>query len=64
MVRIPQIVAGISFFLFGCSVVLKQSWYSDKYSFRFDFGEYHQIFGGLLIIFGLVLIGITFKRKK
>jgi hypothetical protein len=55
-----QVLFGAAFVWLGTYVLLTRSWYSLKYSYQFDLGPYHQIFGILIIVYGGLWIFILF----
>jgi len=59
---IKSIAYGLPFIIFGIMCITTKEYYSEKFNFIFNFGEYHTIIG--IILLGLGLLSIIHEIRK
>lgn len=62
--RFSFLVLGIMMSLFGLLAIFKRGFYSTKESSYIDFGEYHWLFGMLVLALGVSFIYVSKRRPK
>ncbi|MDM3872253.1 hypothetical protein QSV34_12935 [Porticoccus sp. W117] len=50
------IVLGIAVSFYGLRVIFYRGYISEKFRAAFDFGEYHYVWGGMILVWGVYIV--------
>jgi H+/Cl- antiporter ClcA len=63
MDRLFYILIGIVWGIFGVLIIINPSFYHSGLRYHFDFSEIKWLFGGFLIVIGILFIWSSFRKK-
>ncbi len=56
------LLMGLAFSTLGAGIIIKKGFESSRYGF-INFGDYHQLVGSVVLLFGIIVIASAFRLK-